>query len=501
MTKLKRRYDGYGFLRTVSYLIGFPLMLVLVVIGSMPFMSSGAYGSTKWYPALIVLALWLAVTLLQIVFSAVCKNFKGRAFFCAFLSVVFLIGGAFAFDLYAEKKLGEIEEKYSTGKYADYDIEVTGYNDQVMWFIPFTDKSGYASKYGSAVSDFCDVYNIGITSSVEGGTNTDGSEYVKDEELDVALSANGNYADGYEFGIKEATRVLTTYYEIRNKFAADKKNEGKDIDEELDKLLIEMETATSGPWYEYKQTKVYTDAYGKNGSAYKYMLNEDRLNEILSALGANLHVSFGEAFSMLESFSGLVKGALGIEDGTEMSARFDEVWENLPNYVSEDLSVNTAVDILNALDFGPTLGLCEEGELVTVKDLMTLVNGFSYYYEPSVKPIFFFIEDKDMALYAQARYAATEHGKNVGCILIGDRLGKITLEDKGTPGEEGYSLEEIYQLQCDMEYKGLYYPLFLARRYMYIFGGFIAFSYFLVYHFGHKRKEAFAEIENNGMAD
>lgn len=464
MDKLKRKYSFYRILKTISYLMGFPLLTLMVLICSLPIKGGAAFGATGWYGVYAVLAIWAVVTLLQIGFSLIVKGQQARIAFILVLSMVLVIGGAVAFDIYAGNKIAEVQEKYK-----DYDVEIKDYYYQVNWFKPMTSgKKSLTDKFNARIGKFIDTYNIKYTSKNYGDYNTDLSEVVYDAEDDAYYSPNGMLADGYVFGIKKAMDILITYNETKAYY----KGEGKDADEELSDALTALETDANSEWNQYKLTDEYIAAYGANGEAYKYMLTLDRLDKILSALGRELEPVVGSLNTVL--------GLVNMEQFQELLA-----------YINEDLDVATIVSLINDLQLFETE--------ITADYLMGMLRGLSFYQSPKATPIFEFIEDERLREYAYADYYGSVHGAKVASVLISDtQIGEVTMDSQGLPAAYGYSLDQLYQLQADLEYIPLLYPLMAARRYMYVFAGIIGLSIVLAFHFANKEKEAFAELLSGG---
>lgn len=464
MDKLKRKYSFYRALKTISYLIGFPLMTLLIYLSSQSFVGESAFGTTAWYGVLAAVAVWALATLLQIGFSFLVKGQRARIALVLIVSILLPLGAAIGFDFYAESKIAQVQEEYK-----DKDAEIKDYTYQVNWFMPLTsNRKGLAEKFNGRVSKFTSVYNIKFKSKVYGDENTDLSEYTYNKEDDAYYSANGMLADGYIFGVKKALDILITYNETQAYY----KSINKNADTELAAALAALESNPNSDWNKYKLTDEYKAAYGANGEAYKYMLTLDRLDLILSALGRELEPGLSGISTLL--------GLIGMSE-----------YQALLAYINEDLDVATIVTILNNLNlFTPA---------ITADDLMDLLSGLSFYQSPQAKPIFEFIADKRLREYAYADYYGTVHGAKVGSVLISDsQIGEVTMNTSGYPASYAYSLKQLYQMRADLEYIPTLYPLMAARRYMYMFAGIIGLSVVLAYHFANKEKAAFDELLNGG---
>lgn len=487
MNNVRRKHSMYRILKTISYLAGFPLFIAMVVIGSMEFMSGAAFGETKWNGVYVAFLIWAIITVLQIVFSLFCKNYKGRTMFAIILVIVFMTGGAFAFDIYAKGVIEDVAEEYkNTG------VTVKDFTYQVNWYVPFSDKGGMASSLKSKLDNFTSTYNIGYGGSGY-GSNADGTES-KDNENGAPINPNGLYKDGYVFSTPEAMDILITYYTVQDKF----KKAGKDADKELEKAIEKLQSNSSSEWNKYKRTSEYTDAYGKNGEAYKYMLSLERLEVIIGKLGGTLSsAKNADGMYVLKGLlemkipfttttvADLITGFLKDKDGNVLLTA-----EELASLITASLSIDDILPIINALDLF-------DGMVLTEDNIMDLLSDFIYYQMPTIKPVFYFIDDADLKAYAYAKYAGQVHGAVVGSVLIPNssgRIGQVTFEANGKPASEAFSLGQIYQLKADLEYQPKLFPLFAARRYMYIFSAIVCLGLILAYHFGNKEKKLFKEI-------
>lgn len=486
MSKLRKKHNRYRCLKTISYLLGFPLLIVMVLVGSMCLFEGDAFTDTKWYGVIIFAAIWVVMVILQIVISLITKSYNGRTLFLLIISMVILIGGSVFFDLYAEKKIDDLNEEYK-----QYGVSVPSYDYQAGWVNTWTsNKDGLANTFVDDVNQFCNIYNINYKSRNYGGKNGDGSDITYDKEADAYYSANGLYADGYIFGFKQAVDVLIDYnqskYDIEHTWveATDKAegyytSNGKNAVEELEKALLALDNDPE--WIAYKNSSVYQAAYGNNGNAYKFMLNAERLDTLIRALSRGL--SKTDIFDTIGTFIDIDK----------------LLADNNINLTVSDLmslTLDKAIDLIN------DLGIFEES--VTEEMLMELLAGFSYYQDPSVKPKFSFIKDDTLRTFAYARYYAVEHGANVGSVLISEAekdgaIGHVTMDATGYPADKfAYSLTELYELKLRNEVANPYYALMLARRYALIGAGIVAITTILFYHYKRKENEMFELISNAG---
>lgn len=121
--------------------------------------------------------------------------------------------------------------------------------------------------------------------------------------------------------------------------------------------------------------------------------------------------------------------------------------------------------------------------------LENLLSGLYSYQSSVFKPEWEFYEyvvenynDEDLkelvrayARFERAQYEATVHGKMIGSVLIGDTLGTGAY-----PSSFGLNdLVSVRQVQSDLSYKPVYYPLYSLRDMLMLFTGFVLLFYFL----------------------
>ncbi|MFA6866337.1 MAG: hypothetical protein WCR54_02345 [Clostridia bacterium] len=558
MNKLRKKYNRYRALKNICYFLGYPLLIALVFLGSMAFITGDAFKDTWYYGLIIVVIAWVVVTILQLFFSLFCKNKQGRAMISLILSLVVVIGGAYALDI-----LGTKEIKKAQDANAEYNVQIKDYNYQVQYFDPLTsNKSGLVDNYNDEIDRFCELYNVNLKSSCKGDENGDGSAItapvksknplVVDYDKDVYTSPNGMYADGYIFGVKQAVDILITYNEIQAEYKA----KDKDADTEL---AVAINTAyASSEWQAYTQTADYKAAYGTEGTAYDHCLTMVQLNALLSIVGRDLNKTLddlGVIGGLLPStITGLLNANLSIptlveavntltiEDALDLLfmvvAIDDEVkdvayeaimpvleyisnagttldFTTLANF-KNSLNAMTVRGLLTSLDYTKLKGVLDSFGMdisnyeslfaygITVPFVEQLLNTLSLtnpifnYQSPTTKPIFEFIKDETLKKYAYANYYARIHGSNVGSVLIGDNIGKVVMGGSGYPASKGFTLDELYQLRADMSYSAKIYPAMAARRYMYLLGGVIAIMIALSYHNSRKQDEIFEIIKVGG---
>lgn len=509
--KLIKQRDRNRVLQAIAYCAGFPLLIVMVFIGSIPFMGEAAFGVTQYVGVIISIVAWLVVSIFQILITLITKNFSARAVMVVIVTLVVMAGGSVVFDLWAEKEVdnarisyvrdieGLDEETEVTVDATSYSYQITkgddketitgtmpikNFRNQINAYVPWTNKSGLVDSFNSSIDDFMRVYNVNYEYMCKGNVNTDGSTYGKartvedkdgkqvaeywfGEKADV-YKENGLYADGYVFSVPVAMEILIAYYSTQEYYA----EKDKDADEELAKALEEV--ADSKEWKNYIKTDEYKDAYGVNGTASNYMITIERLGTIINALGKGLYEE--EIYEMLTTnpaFVGIL-GGFGIN--------FEELG------ITEETIMNLSLE--NIMDIVSGFGLS-----FTEDDILGLLSGFSSYQVSNVLPQMYFIEDEMLRTYAYAKYFGETHGANVGSVLIPSKtvetdgtvtygnVGHVTMSTSGVPyAGNGLTLSELYLLRAQCSYIPDLYPLFASRRYSYIFAGIIALCFVIFYY-------------------
>jgi hypothetical protein len=476
--KILRKRDRNRVVGALAYVAGLPLFILVVFIGSIPFMDESPFGSTQYYGVMAAAAVWVAITVFQLLFAAITRNYTARALMTVIATLIIMVGGSVYFDIWAEKKVDAARISYvrdvngladdAEVNLDDYEatLPIACYDKQVSYYLPWSSGSGYTGSLISDVEDFCRTYNVGYGSGVSGDYNTDGSKYGQTKmlkadgtpeywfgETGAVYSDNGLYADGYVFGVATATEIIVTY----DKIQAEYKEAGKDADEELAAALVTVEN--SAEWKNYCKSDVYKAAYGEGGTADSYMISTERLDKILHAFGYGLYN--GGIYDLLTN--DIIKRV------------FDVSEYGITEDTFKNLSLGSILEMLNS--FGVTF---------TEDDIMSLIGSYSNYQVCNVLPEMYFIKDSELRTYAYAKYFGETHGANVGSVLIpnsNDRIGGITLTSSGVSASEyGFSLEELYSLRARLSFAPMLYPLFAARRYAYIFAGIAALAFVIFYY-------------------
>lgn len=490
--KVIAKRDRNRVLGALSYVAGFPLLILVTFIFSIPFISgTGFNGPVKYYGVIVCVAAWLVITLVQIIAAIVTKNCTARGVIVIIFTLIIMVGGPVYFDIWAEKQVDAARINYvrdlnglpdeAEVDLKDYpNLDIKEYNYQINHYLPWTSKSSLTGDFNGMVDEFCRVYNIGYQYEVKGKVNTDGSEYGKTPITDAegnpeywfgekgnVYKENGLYADGYIFSVPVANEILITYYKTREQYAAQK----KDADKLLEKAI--KETKKSKAWSDYTKTDEYKAAYGTGGKADSYMITEYRLGEILKALGVQIVDN--------KVIDKLPTNFLKMDLKKIVTDMLDKM--GLTQHDLINLSLDKVLDLVKGLGFD-----------IKKDDIMALLAGYSNYEVSNVKPLMYFIEDPTLRAYAYAKYFGQTHGANVGSVLIPTittkdgattygNIGKITMSDSGLGYKENaFELKECYKLKALNSYVPTLYPLFAARRYAFIFAGIVSLMFAIFYY-------------------
>ena len=100
--------------------------------------------------AVAAAALWVVVTLLQIVFSLFAKGWKARTMFTLIVAVGLVLASAIVFDAYMGKEFEKLEKENQ-----EYGVTIENYEYQINWFSTMTTgKKSMTKKFNDSVFDF-----------------------------------------------------------------------------------------------------------------------------------------------------------------------------------------------------------------------------------------------------------------------------------------------------------------------------------------------------------
>lgn len=534
--KLKRKQTFFGVLKTIAYFAGFPLFVLYVVAGSVQFMHFDIMAKT-WYIGIgLALLPWLLVSILQIIFGRFATSQHIKTLVVGVFAVVCLLGSAGIIDVVGQSRIDAVTHTYvqedgvtktnavPTYKWVDGQLqtqdwvmtgtaEIPTYNYLKGHYVTTT--KHWPSELDGFRKDleyFCLIYNVQQRLELKketkvdgqkGTLNTDGSFAPIDKATGLPVNPNGLIAEGFIYTADFAVDVLITYYEARDLMAA----HGLDIEAEYQKVLKQVKL--SDEYTQYMQSAEYQEAYGEGGYAYNYMLNEDRLNQMIPVLAKYL------SFALKNNTYGTVLGSL-----IDLNA--------LSNVTNVD-ELMTFVDGVLATVGGLGIQLPPDiAAMLNKETLLAMLEGATYYYAPTVRPAFDFIgeatdgdakigeystvgEDgtqtvffsaEQMHAFALARFYAKEQGALIGSVLVGNNdtalggllnadnhIGQITMDSTGYAPEYAWTLDELYQLRAELDYVPDTFPLLAARRFMYTFSGLVALSIILFYQFSRREED------------
>lgn len=493
MKSLRKKQNRYRGLRAVSYFLGFPLLLLVVFVASVPFMNGDAFVDVKYYGIIACAVVWGVCIVGQILISLITKSNTGRTLFMLILTLILTIGGTVFCDLYVSKKFDEIN---ANENYKAAGVSVESYKYQAGWVITWSSKESLTDLFSDEVAHFCEVYNVKYKSSIyadypkdeegkdiktNGYINPDGSPVTYNKEDDAYYSPNGLYADGYVFGVKQALKVIIDYYEAREavqkanpifeknnngsyvklkgtgEMVLVKDEDGEDVLGEDGETTLVSELRSAGKIEGYYALKGYKDAdtvleealaaqaADPNSDWNEYKKSDEYQaaygdngsvyrfmfnEERLAALVRKLFFGIGS----MEQLNGVISLASNI--GFNVNSLLQSYIGITVNEI-KDLDLDGLLDVLNNKmsselreTLTPTLNGFGISFPVTKASLVNLVSGFIYYQSPTTKPDFMFLDDADLVKYATAKYEGQTHGANVGSVLIPTKQTETSLTIK-----------------------------------------------------------------------
>lgn len=261
--RLKRKQSLLGALKAVAYLAGFPLLVLMIGIGSIPFMDFALFGSTWSLSLKLALVLWAAVGVVQIVLACTVRGPSSqwlKTAIVAAVAIVCILGCAAGIDYYGAKTMRDINDRYAAtvqedGSLAAKTVTVPTYrftdgeSESITWTMSSTDisfetidylkghyvtlTSGYDSEldaFKSNVETFCRIYNVSQLGDLKKKTtdedgnavvvNSDFSYSVVDPATGLPVNKNGLVSESYIYSMEFALNVLINYNEAVNALAA-----------------------------------------------------------------------------------------------------------------------------------------------------------------------------------------------------------------------------------------------------------------------------------------
>ncbi|MFA5450120.1 MAG: hypothetical protein WC292_06775 [Clostridia bacterium] len=482
MGKQKSLRAKLGVLRVLKvafYLLGFPLLLLLIKLDVDEF-ASGVLGNKAYFGLAIVAAGWAVVIVAQIVAALIAKKTVTKGIIAAIISIVVMIAPLAYIEFIIEDRFAELEEKY---QYAEYEYEFEHFEMHTR------DYKEDLEDHDAAVTRFLYTYNIEMEYQMFGMENTDLTLAIEDldspdflkgfdgiphyifgkDEGGAVYSPNGLYADSYVFGMEQARYIFRTFYGAIDDF-----NDANydTIDEKLADTIRKLNSDPDSSWNKYKQTDAYKRAYENDDksdllNAKNYYISIERLDSILKVLGTEL-----SAYPEMQGLINLLSSQMGFA-----------------SISLADLSLESITPLLEGF------GLAEA-------DLVGLLEGLSYYQSPSVYPVFFFIEDETLRDYAYAKYLGEVHGAKVASKLVSElpadpniklpNVGKLTIDFNGAPPiEKEELLKFLYINEIEAEFMPELYPYLTIRNFLFVFASVVPFTLLISYYFAALERRNF----------
>lgn len=505
--KTKRKLAATRVWQTVFYLMGFPLMLLLILKDSVPFLLSDVFSDTALNGICIALAIWLAVVLAQLALKLTVKSRRVRTIVASALAIVLLVVPFVIFDAVEGEKLEKLAEEQ-----APNGVTVNAYDKQAQRFVMLSDTNSYTDDLVDDVNRFIRVYNLQEFEREAYRDTTIVGVKATQDEYGVWRTPNGMLYDGYIFSVNFAIDQLITYHEFQNRTFGTE-TAPLTVDEALELAVAKAEA--SSEWISYSTSDEYL---ANEAEADRFRLTEDRLDEILQALMTELknNADLQKVLSIAGSF--IPDEYKGLLDLISEDVTLQDVCDALAGLIA---SMDAAPDLLadewsdipdeeelqawydakqSAEAFKETLagfGITDTSTGDSIKaGIMNLLSKYSFYQHPENEPIYHFFLEEDKALgldvYAEVKYNCTTFGLVSGTVLIGDTIGN------GTAASEGFTLTELYQLRTDLSYMPRLYPVFKTRRYAFVFAPIVVLSIYLCAHFTEKHEELLESIAEGG---
>ncbi len=174
-------------LKTIFYLLGFPLFVFFVLKDSNAFRSSEAYAETAAIPVKVAISIWALVSLVKAGIVVLSGKRKLATTVAAVLTFVVMLGGAFGVKTIAKKTY----DKAAEAKLGD--SAVASWGDQVGYYNNVTaSRSSMAKELSSDVNHATGLYNIGYLGEFKKRNAEDTPIHsAADDTLIQATASNG----------------------------------------------------------------------------------------------------------------------------------------------------------------------------------------------------------------------------------------------------------------------------------------------------------------------
>lgn len=543
----------YQVLKTISYLAGLPLFVMVVLFDSMVYFGEGAFEETLWNGLYIALAVWAFISLVQIGLSLLVKSRDKRVATVIVIALIAMLLPTWIIDSHYTKELDGIRvEAEKVGAEVENYKYLAGYTN-------------VTSLRTSIAEDFCDdvdafnmIYNIGdfegeakgrnlgnepLTDPVSGKilTNEKGETVFKyDESLEKAddptegfyglawYSPNGMLYDGYIFSTSVAVEILIDYNEALEIY-------GDDIDTAYRAALARA--TASDEWQDYIATAEYK---ANVEAAAVHNIDADELNAILGAVGGAFEDSLGELIGALAPVLGITDDVIDPTSPNydESKASLNNILQSVISIINENLTVDVLENFLYGLLAVPASGSTPENPVydvpATVEKLSGLLGAASKdYSEYTSIPEYLAeaigglvggiglsfnpdgeyntLEDILMELLGNfgyespynkpvydffleedvvlANYGRALYEGTVHGSFVNSALIGSSLGGK-FPSDVAYGLADLYQLRTDLSYMPELLPILTVRNEMIIFSAIVVLSLIATNFFAKKEEQA-----------
>jgi hypothetical protein len=198
------------------------------------------------------------------------------------------------------------------------------------------------------------------------------------------------------------------------------------------------------------------------------------VNKLFSELGKS---------KAMADFAALIKGIDGIA-GLNLP---QSVIGLLDNY--GDLDYDGLMAAIGDLD------IYVGGKPLNEETVLELISGYSFYNSPITYPKIFFLGEGELRDYAYAKYLGTKHGAVVGSVLIGNKVGPVSLDNAGNNPMSIAQLTSLFnRVETEREYMPKYYPYLAVRSAVIKYIGLVPLAILLAYVFAYAEKKQLDKI-------
>lgn len=352
--------------------------------------------------------------------------------------------------------------------------------------------------------------------------------------VDTSIQILKGYYEAYDY-IKANFADIATEYMFTP-------TEGDSDDAKIEKLVKHVLRTVGAPnrtnYYTTEHGAEKVGTYGTMEEMYNwemakaagFSITAEELDKVLGALGKGLGTGLGFVVDLLDQISGIVdvlallkniipgktldltltKGTdkitihVTLTDTATSTVEVDQDYvidENLDADTLQGVLASFGIDAQKVVDLvGGLLGITVDASQYATDPhwlqnlVIDLIDTIYWYASPVILPVF--DEDiltlgmnpetdeeqiayaKAISAYARAVYEGKQSGAVKGCALLGSSLG----DGSGLyAGAKGFAYADILQLETDLSYQPLYYPIMAYRDMCVIFAGFAVLFTILYY--------------------